>query len=567
MKHFLSIVVLLIGISPSHAQSWLWVKGGGAITDPVSGNPHSETVRCIEHDANGNTYLSAPIGDLGISIDGQSLTGYGFRDDVLASYTCDGTLRWATVVGGPNSSDYIGQIKLDSNNDIYALLRVGQSSSTTQLYHFDASTTLPYTSVNRKNLCIAKYNGQNGQLLWYKFIQPDGQTFTQYNQCVLYDFEIDPDGTLSILALLTPGAYFEGQFNPTTPGQNCYILNCDSNGNFISAIETTPFKYVGSLLEKNYFFEKHPTNGNYYICGAFSSFNGVTYTDYEKFWLACLSPTGTVVWNMTFSDVTNSMNRDLTDFKIGDDGNLYLTGESAIGNSFASYTLTGTSQYDVPFALKLDPQGNLIWGTNATITPGAPTARRIDVQGNQVAVSPHFHGITWGGSFPNVPNSGTDASLFFFNRANGNYISNTRLASTGGSESFTVLTHDIYGNWVGGGFFEANISGGSNNLFANGGACDFFIAKYGYNPCTLANEEQLTNDASAIFPNPATTALFINTQQTVSYQIFNLNGKKVAYGTLLPTTPIPIDKLANGTYILQWFDQSGKNYQQKFIKI
>ena len=183
---------------------------------------------------------------------------------------------------------------------------------------------------------------------------------------------------------------------------------------------------------------------------------------------------------------------------------------------------------------------------------------------------PKWHGITWGGSYPFVANAGTDASLYIFDKNTGAFINNTRMSSTGGSESFSAIKTDVFGNYVMGGYFSFNISAGTNNVFSNGGGSDFFVAKYGLNNgnCALATVAQNEPEKVMLYPNPATTELFVNTQEKISYIIYNVLGKKVANGEVEnSTTPIAISHLANGNYIIQIKNTAGEVKKVKFVKL
>lgn len=557
------IIALLLVLSfTGHSQSWQWVKRGGSTSNPDE-DSHGEAVNALETDSNGNIYVTSPVTQFSLNIDGNAKTGYGYKDNVLASFACDGTYRWSTIIGGPENSDYISGIKVDSNGDVYVLLQITWGDQFEELFHFDATTTIPQSFVNTKRMCIAKYSGTTGNVLWYKFPQADGLTGLDYLYSYFSNLIIDSDGTLIILARLIQGVYFNGQFNNTATGTNNFIIKCNANGDFISAVQTT------QMSNDPYQFLKHPTNGKYYLRGNFTSLNGTTLPE-NQHTLVCLSALGAFEWSKTFTFQAISPYGVMTDLKIDPEGNLYLTGGVSLGQAFGTYTFTGTSVHIVPYCLKLNPDGNVIWGTNATITPGSPAGGVLQPKGNEVAVSPHWHGITWGGSYPFVANAGTDASLYIFDKTTGAFINNTRVSSTGGTESFSAIKTDVFGNYVMGGYFSFNISAGTNNVFSNGGGSDFFVAKYGLNNgnCALATVAQNEVEKVMIYPNPATTELFVNTQEKISYIIYNVLGKKVANGEVEnSTTPIAISHLANGNYIIQIKNTAGEVKKVKFMKL
>jgi hypothetical protein len=570
------IVVFLLLSFTGHSQSWQWVKRGGSTQNPDNSDPQSELVRFLETDNNGNIYVTSPVTQFSLNIDGNAKVGYGYKDNVLASFACDGTYRWSTVIGGPEDSDNISNIKVDSNGDVYALLTISWGDQFEELFHFDATTTIPQSFINRKRMCIAKYNGTTGNVLWYKFPQADGLTGLDYLQSGFRNLILDTDGSLIILALLKPGVYFNGQFNNTATGTNNFIIKCNANGDFISAVQiNTEMNYGDNDLGHPFQFLKHPINGKYYIYGYFQSFNGIPLTGAQAFKIVCIAPTGVVEWTKSITNNLGQGNNLLETFEIDADGWLYVGGATGVGNSFGTYTITAPpipfNTYEKGFLVKLDPSGNVIWGTNATVTPAnGSQCNVLHVKGNEVAVSPKWHGITWGGSYPFVSNAGTDASLYIFDKTTGAFINNTRMSSTGGTESFSAIKTDVFNNYVLGGYFNFNISAGTNNVFNNGGGSDFFVAKYGLNNgnCALATVAQNETEKVMLYPNPATTELFVNTQEKISYIIYNILGKKVANGEVEnTTTPIAISHLANGNYVIQIKNTAGEVKKVKFLKI
>jgi len=88
----------VLSVTFTYSQSWQWGKRGGG--NGVNGFDYQEEVRAIETDSQGNVYIFSPIAPGGIDIDGNTKPGYGSDDCVLASFACDGSYRWSTVIGG-----------------------------------------------------------------------------------------------------------------------------------------------------------------------------------------------------------------------------------------------------------------------------------------------------------------------------------------------------------------------------------------------------------------------------------------------------------------------------------
>lgn len=482
--------ILLLGFSFAHSQSWQWGRrGGGAF------NSFPETIKSLETDAQGNIYLTSPIDESIPTLDGLSFNTYGDRDNIIASYTCDGAFRWKTIIGGAGSSNgkRVMNMKVDGNGDVYVILRVVWADQLELPFHLDSTTSIPNSFIERKRMCIAKYSGTTGNLIWYKLPQPPGLTSTQYTQDSYFiDLDINANGTMHILALLKPGLYFNGQFNNTTSGLNNYILQVDSNGNFVSV--SLPFQLSilsTGITQNGYTFKRNTVNGKFYIQTlALSSYNNIPIQDNEGKYILCYDANGVFQWARTTNYIPGHT-EFISDLDIDNSGFIYTSGSGDNGTTFGTYTITSPTETDVPFVLKLDMDGNVIWGTHAS--PAGEFGSQITylhVNNNEVAVSPTFQGITWSGlGYPSEPTNNIDASLWRFNTSDGSIIASTKITSQNGANEFIEkITSDVYGNYIVGGKFETTINVNGTTLFSNGGF-DFFIAKYGSNNCTLAVEE------------------------------------------------------------------------------
>ncbi|WP_290874121.1 T9SS type A sorting domain-containing protein [Flavobacterium sp.] len=551
------------------SQTWQWGKRGGG--NGVSGFDYQEEVRAIETDSQGNVYILSPIAPGGIDIDGNTKPGYGFDDCVLASFACDGSYRWSTIIGG-FADDFIQNMQVDANGDVYVIGRPTYGSQFQELFHFDATTALPYSNVNLKQIYIAKYSGVTGNVLWYRFPQPNGLTLSQYGVSGFFDFDLTPDGTLHILAKLSQGVYADGQFNNTTSGLSYFIIQYDTSGNFVGAIPLDMNVSQSGTKRKICNIKKHPINGNYYIAGSKStndasiSIGGQTLT--SPYYVSCFSATGQFLWVKTVATDGSSGNRDLNDFAIDSEGNLYITGTCMDNDVFGSYTVPSSGIGSKPYLLKLDSDGDVIWGTNA-VTQSLVRGKAISINGNEVAVSPDFHMITWAeGSYPVVPNGGADASIFRFNKTTGAYIDKTKLSSANGaSEVIGYMTTDVFGNYVVGGRFSSNlIINGSTTLSSDDSESDFFVAKFGTADCTLGLEDH-DRSQLRIYPNPTQEVVYISIEEPFAYVVYNMLGMRVSEGNMSNGSEgIDVNGLTAGTYFLQVTPNNGYSETLQFVK-
>jgi hypothetical protein len=564
-----NLILLLLCCFASYSQTWQWGKRGGG--NGVSGFDYQEEVRAIETDSQGNVYILSPIAPGGIDIDGNTKPGYGFDDCVLASFACDGSYRWSTIIGG-FADDFIQNMQVDANGDVYVIGRPTYGSQFQELFHFDATTALPYSNVNLKQIYIAKYSGVTGNVLWYRFPQPNGLTLSQYGVSGFFDFDLTTDGTLHILAKLSQGVYADGQFNNTTSGLSYFIIQYDTSGNFVGAIPLDMNVSQSGTKRKICNIKKHPINGNYYIAGSKStndasiSIGGQTLT--SPYYVSCFSATGQFLWVKTVATDGSSGNRDLNDFAIDSEGNLYITGTCMDNDVFGSYTVPSSGIGSKPYLLKLDSDGDVIWGTNA-VTQSLVRGKAISINGNEVAVSPDFHMITWAeGSYPVVPNGGADASIFRFNKTTGAYIDKTKLSSANGaSEVIGYMTTDVFGNYVVGGRFSSNlIINGSTTLSSDDSESDFFVAKFGTADCTLGLEDH-DRSQLRIYPNPTQEMVYINLEEPFGYVVYNMLGMRVLEGQKANgDLGIDVKGLISGQYLLQVIKDDGSTLSLQFVK-
>lgn len=563
------VILTLLFSFGLYGQSWQWGKRGGG--NGTNGFTYEEDVRAIKTDAQGNVYILSPLSPGSVDVDGNNQPSYGLIDNIIASFTCDGTYRWSTVIGG-SGEDYIQNMQVDGNGDVYVIGRPSYGGQFETLFHFDATTTLPYSTANRKRIYIAKYSGSTGNLLWYRFPQEDGLSSSVYSQSAFYDFDLTSDGTLHILSKLKDGVYANGQFTNTTVGVTYFLMQYNTAGDFVSAFPLDMNVSQLASQRKICNIKKHPVNGNYYFAGnkyandASVTIGGQTFTN--PYYVACFSATGQFLWVKTVTTDGSLGGRGLSDFTIDSDGYLFITGTCEDGDTYDTYTVQSGSIYAKPYLFKLNPDGTLVWGTNA-VTVGSVGGRALAINGNEIAVSPDVHMLTWaGGSYPVVPNGGADASIFRFDKVTGAYIDKTKLSSTNGiSETIGYMTTDVFGNYVVGGSFASNITiNGSTTLFNDGSETDFFVAKFGTSNCTLGIEEPIKASLE-VYPNPTTEVLYVTVQEPMHYLIYNLLGMKIEEGQLSDeSSMIAVKTLVKGHYVLQLTNVNGVVQRIRFVK-
>ena len=80
----------------------------------------------------------------------------------------------------------------------------------------------------------------------------------------------------------------------------------------------------------------------------------------------------------------------------------------------------------------------------------------------------------------------------------------------------------------------------------------------------LSKEEEVENLVS-VFPNPVENLLNIESQKTYRYRVINSKGQEVMQGDIIPQQVINFQNLAQGLYIIQFFDGQ-KTFSKKIVK-
>ncbi len=83
--------------------------------------------------------------------------------------------------------------------------------------------------------------------------------------------------------------------------------------------------------------------------------------------------------------------------------------------------------------------------------------------------------------------------------------------------------------------------------------------------CTLGIDG-FTKSKVAIYPNPVQNKLFINAQETQTYQIYSILGVKISEGVLSVGSSIDCSNLTSGVYLLNLINNNGLSTTMKFVK-
>lgn len=572
----LLFVIFLLASPPGNAQAtWQWGSIGGSTASyiPPNSNPIDEWPQSMAVDKKGNTYaIVKGVDQIHVGNLSSSFTGDAYS---IVSWSCDGQVRWIKSIG----PSFTGKIATDTLGGVYFTGRMHLMSGN----YFDNDYIIPAQSNNKWNY-IAKYD-TGGNFQWVQF--PDSNlNITNFNNWPYYmHLQAAPNGDLSILAYLPPGLHANGAYTVTDTSYQ--VLKFNSNGQFTSAVPLpmTPYFDINgtpyqSVLEASSFL-KDEKNDNYYIAGTvygpvaytnFSINNTPVSTDVIGMYAVAFNSTGQLKWLKqqpvnSFSSVRGAA--------LDGDGRLYLCGQARNGNLWNGNTFTAPGNtLNIAYALCMEPNGVNKW-ISSGYSPQNETAIAsciaVSSNGTVATAGRNFNTFKWGNYTlsqnppPGQTNSMTGLYIATLDPQTGicTGMDSLRIKYGHGSMITPQFMHpDTRGNfYISGAFDNPTMSSvdtftviGSSPMIAVGGTSDFFMAKYGQSNCnTPVNISSLPgNHHMRIYPNPATTELFVDAPEAGKAMIYDLQGR-LLYTTnikhALNRLVLP-DNISSGVYLL-----------------
>lgn len=527
MKTSTTITLLFLiswGVQAQH--TWQWGKRGGSYTTHYNGTPFREPVIDMATDPNGNVYIIANVGGEGLDVDGTTLNFhfsadyYGYIErykpgGLLMSYDCNGTFRWSKLISGTYSG-MTTRVETDTLGHVYVTAWVAPAIKdiwgTEYRAHFDTDTIIPYSpdprEYKQRNYFI-QYDTL-GTMKRFHSPQPDNVHFSGANYTVrMVDFVADPNGKQHYFIYARDYEHNGFTYRPVLEGDTLtrgeYILKYDVQGNYLGNIKLDmtltglsvyPLKINHDPVRKAYYmsgWNGTPNNGNYQD----SLWIGGQLVNHQMF-AAKFDNLGNKVW---LKQGENQYGLFEQRPEIDHQGNIYLFGSmSAVGNpagtaTFNGYTASNTIKTNsaFPVLIKMNADGNLIWGTNGNTNSGTKSQNGV-LNGDIIEFSDSHGGIAWDNfSIPPEYNSGYDVYHARFDRHTGNILSLDTLASNWGfSEYSTAMTADRRGNVYIGGEFQGSMYVGSDtltNIHSGGIGTDFFLVKSGQANCNCVLPE------------------------------------------------------------------------------
>ncbi len=558
MKTFLLSVSFLISTSSLFAQSFTWAKnmGGTSLDNALS----------IAVDASGNVYTVGYFqgtADFDPGVGVSNLTSFGGTDIFISKLNSTGNFVWAKQIGGA-SSDVGRNIKVDASGNVYT---TGQFNGSVDFN--PGAGTFSLTSFGASDIFVSKLDA-SGNFVWAK--QMGGST-NDYGQGIALDASsnIYTAGAFEGTADFDPNA---GVSNLTSTGSfDIFVSKLDVNGNFVWA------KSMGSTIDDFASCITLDASGNVYTSGYFKSTvdfdpSAGTYTLTSTFardiFISKLDNLGNFVWTKQIGGGGDQTSNSITTDALG---NVYTTGSfSGVADfdpSVASYTIPvfGGLGEDI-FINKLDALGNFVWAKSMGGS-GFDYGRGItvDAAGNVYSTG-EFDGTVdfdpGAGTFSLSSGGGSDIFVSKLD-ASGNFVWAKNIGDVTGGGVGNAIASDASRNIYTTGYFSGTTdfdpNAGVFNLTPPGTQADVFVLKM--NSLSTNIIESKYNFNAIIYPNPASSMLTIQTEETIeTVTVYNLLGAIVMEEK---NNSFSVEQLSKGVYTLQIKTVKGKG-TVRFIK-
>ncbi len=468
----LSVYALLLTFT-LQAQNYKWIKGGGSTTG-MSPSMNFERVEYLCTDDNKNVYILAKVGNNNITADTFHMSiahdHYGAASydthTFLASYDCNGNMRWAKLIESYNFAEEYGLAY--SNGSIYI---VGILIGPDKYIGYD-------TFINNAHLqsYLARFDTL-GHFKWIQFVGADN-TYTELHTGYSAALAIDGGGYIHHYDFIQNGVQLSGSFSTSVTGT--YDLKYDSTGNLLSAVKMQIDTNMAiSSVDIN------TTSENAYAVLSENPLSAGLYNQY----IAAFDATGIQLWADTAGDATV-----LDQLKFDNHTSIYGTGVGQI-DPFILDKDTFVNSYsggDITVIFKMDTLGHMKWGydlsgstdVNGVISLALLPDNKIAAGGGLIGTTKHGIDSIF------TPSAGQNPLLAIVDTS-GKLIFLDQLHSGGSVDGILTMTSDKDGNVYAGGMIETSItaSGLSSGYTSVGGNTDFFVAKYGYKcNCSLATE-------------------------------------------------------------------------------
>ena len=586
LKNIFFILVFLFltfSLTAQNDPGWLWAKRGGSAAAFDFGYTRWDTgmerIVDVAVDGNNNYYYLAEVGGYTFTLSDMEFETYndifGKRDIFVFSTDESGNYRWSKIIGGGHN-DFASSLVVDNQDDIYVSGTISNLNGNTPV-HFDTDTIMPEGTnnlgPNNKKAFLVKYNSQ-GDFIWLR--QPEGDEIPLGKSASIVKTIIDTNNQLHNLIWFGHGTHLNGQLTVEAGTFKAVIVKYDYNGNLIDFISLNMHPEIISKYKYQMAYDAN--RDRYYIADTNRGTSGIMGigdygNDTNAFYLAAVNNQGEVLWY--HQDHIREW-YSVGDLKLDNGENIYFSGFFTTlyadnPNSFAGYEFDapgGGSGIKNPFLIKLDPDGNLLWGTNPDLYSPFP-GQSIVINGDNVYLGLGMLHNTWDDveiTGPSGQGLVPDIQIMRFDAQTGEaqeVIDGN--ATTPSQDAIMSMAMDSNGDLVVGGYFGSDLFYDTDlHIHNNAVDSDFFIAKYHTGEEMGVKNQNL--QTVKIYPNPTTGVLNLQSKTNLeSYQLYDLQGRIVKQGKLIDKQ-IDLSGVDNGLYFLRVRDQTGNVENLKVVK-
>lgn len=483
------MAALLFSAAAAYAQApaWQWGKRGGTATSlGVNGE---DNVIDMATDPNGNVYVLANNNQgTEINVDGHQSMSY-YDEISVTSWDCNGNFRWIKAFGG-GVSVVARALRTDTLGGVYitGFVLNGNNIPGPEGYaYFDTDTTLPVTN---KSMYLIKYDTSGG-FQWLNMPQSDTVSIGSVAHSQFVDMAVSPNGDIYAFCFLAPGTYNADSYIVAT--QSNHVMKYNKDGLFLGGTEMDVHTSGGSgmggdlLNVQNAHLSRDNHSGRYYLAGYYwsdfgtLSFGSTTFPDTDKFYLAAFDNTGNSLW--TKMDAGNGTSGIFYRPAVDEEGGVYIGGQALPGDSFNGYNFSSSGVATVPFVIKVDSNGNNVWGTHGMTTTASVATSAVTYVNNTIGVTGGGSQFQWDSLQFTVPSGLSYIFLTRINATTGSLIGLDAIPSNSLYTGSASITSDKNSNFYVGGAFADQLYPANDTISNIGGSLDWYVAKFGTANC------------------------------------------------------------------------------------
>ena len=459
--------------NPCLAQQFKWVTGGGTTEDlSTYGSREWEQTKFICTDPNGNIYALSIVGNNSIYADTfyRATGAYGASNNLLiTSYTCNGVMRWAKLLGSSSASSFPFGISADNSGHIYIAGEFGGSGGT---FYIGSDTSF---SSGHLMTGLIQFD-TSGHFNWIRYIGINTFACEILLGSLADPIAIDGSNNLHYFCYMESGV----PLLTGTSSYGVYDYTYNSSGTLLSTVRLAMDSawYVhGAVID--------PATNKLYVYGEINqSIYGGTTTD--SFYAAAFSPSRSLLWQYFCGHGDDD---GLEGIVMDQSKHLYFCGGAQPGiDPSPTFSFNGDSVSapydDIAIVMKTDTNGHVNWIKHYDSHTAVDLFRGITLMPNyKVAAAGMFAGtLTYGTNTLSIP-SGDGYSPYFVVLDSGGDLEIIQQIFGDGLYNFgNVITSDKVGNIYIGGQVVDSVWAGSPAIPAYhtvGGNSDFFVMKYG----------------------------------------------------------------------------------------